>query len=114
MAMGYLNFCLLCQDPMGLNVQDVAEHLESKHLLTTSAGVLAANMFANRHAYEEVWIILREFEAKSAELEHVEKNKRAALDILSQKDEEFKLLVDEVKELKETLENLVLWEPRRI
>ena len=60
-------------------------------------------MFANRNAYEEVWIILREFEAKSADLEHVEKNKRAALDILSQKDEEFKLLVDEVTKPKETL-----------
>jgi len=103
MAIGYLNFCLLCRDPMGLNVQDVAEHLESKHLLTTSAGVLAANMFANRNAYEEVWIILREFEAKSAELENAERKKTAALHILSNKDEEIKLLVDEVKEAKSEL-----------
>ena len=88
---------------MGLNVQDVAEHLESKHLLTTSAGVLAANIFANREAYEEVWIILREFEAKSTAHEHLEKNRNAALHILSQKDEENKLLIDEVQELKEQL-----------
>merc|ERR1719186_1530440 len=63
-------------------------------------------MFVSRQAYQEVWIILREFKEKSAAIEHMEKNKRAALQILSQKDEEIKKLIQEVKELKKQLEDI--------
>merc|ERR1719186_2123482 len=63
-------------------------------------------MFVSRQAYQEVWIILREFKEKSAAIEHMEKNKRAALQILSQKDEEIKKLIQEVKELQKQLEDI--------
>eukprot|EP00092_Neocalanus_flemingeri_P039237 GFUD01042715.1.p1 GENE.GFUD01042715.1~~GFUD01042715.1.p1 ORF type:complete len:406 (+),score=109.95 GFUD01042715.1:46-1218(+) len=70
--------CPLCRNPMGLSYPLLTEHLMRNHHLLTSAAVLAANMFANIRANAEVWVILKEFDEKSAAIEHLEKNKIAA------------------------------------
>ena len=71
---------------MILTVQHVTEHLERGHNILASAPVFAANIFANSQAYQEENIILLEFDEKNAAIEHMEKNKMATLQILSQKD----------------------------
>eukprot|EP00092_Neocalanus_flemingeri_P039573 GFUD01043089.1.p1 GENE.GFUD01043089.1~~GFUD01043089.1.p1 ORF type:complete len:667 (+),score=211.52 GFUD01043089.1:47-2002(+) len=92
--------CPLCRDPMCVTIPHVTEHLERKHLLRTSAAVLAGNMFANSQANEEVWIILKEFDQKNKEIEYMEKSKIAALQILYEKDVAIKKLKEEITELK--------------
>ena len=61
-----------------------------------SAPVLAANMFANSDAYQEATIILKEFDQKNVAIEHMEKNKMATLQILSQKDLRIEALTKEL------------------
>eukprot|EP00092_Neocalanus_flemingeri_P019199 GFUD01020798.1.p1 GENE.GFUD01020798.1~~GFUD01020798.1.p1 ORF type:complete len:563 (+),score=175.40 GFUD01020798.1:50-1690(+) len=97
--------CPLCTGLMGLTLPGMAEHLERKHFLLTSAAVLASNMFANSQAFEEVRIILKEFDEKNALIEHNEKNKNAAIEILSEKDIEIIVLNEEVNELKKLAVN---------
>eukprot|EP00092_Neocalanus_flemingeri_P009005 GFUD01009689.1.p1 GENE.GFUD01009689.1~~GFUD01009689.1.p1 ORF type:complete len:581 (+),score=181.10 GFUD01009689.1:50-1744(+) len=104
MSMKYIS-CPLCTGLMGLTLPGMTEHLERKHLLLTSAAVLASNMFANSQAFEEVRIILKEFDEKNASIEHKEKNKIAAIELLSKKDIEINVLNEEVNELKKLAAN---------
>eukprot|EP00092_Neocalanus_flemingeri_P019198 GFUD01020797.1.p1 GENE.GFUD01020797.1~~GFUD01020797.1.p1 ORF type:complete len:555 (+),score=163.43 GFUD01020797.1:50-1666(+) len=97
--------CPLCTGLMGMTLPGMTEHLERKHLLLTSAAVLASNMFANSQAFEEVRIILKEFDEKNASIEHNEKNKIAAIELLSKKDIEINVLNEEVNELKKLAAN---------
>eukprot|EP00092_Neocalanus_flemingeri_P034345 GFUD01037352.1.p1 GENE.GFUD01037352.1~~GFUD01037352.1.p1 ORF type:complete len:522 (+),score=147.37 GFUD01037352.1:50-1567(+) len=105
MEMEYTEYvtCPLCRDPMCVTIPHVTEHLERKHLLQTSAAVLAGNMFANSQANEEVWIILKEFDEKNKAIEFMEKNKIAALHVLHEKDLEIKARNEKVNELKKKL-----------
>jgi len=80
------NFCLCCGEEVILTIPHVTEHLQRRHNILASAPVLAANMFVNNQACQEVTIILKEFDQKNAAIDHMEKNKMAMLQILSQKD----------------------------
>eukprot|EP00092_Neocalanus_flemingeri_P039238 GFUD01042717.1.p1 GENE.GFUD01042717.1~~GFUD01042717.1.p1 ORF type:complete len:144 (-),score=29.66 GFUD01042717.1:190-573(-) len=78
--------CPLCRNPMGLTFPLLQEHLERNHYIFTSAEVLAANMFSNNLAKQDVLIILKEFDEKNAAIQHMERDRIASSHILSQKD----------------------------